>query len=663
MIVALSIDLTGDWGTRVARLLADQAMVVPVAGGGALDVAQRLPVSLVVMNAEPFTAAKLLDYQRLRETAGPVVTVCIGAADVREQMRTDRLHTPDYWLDPEAESAEAQETLTLALEKARLAGQGSSVAATAAPDRPAPATTPGATSPLDHVFRNLLSAMAAGHDVDPLLAAFVDAVAPLAQCAGYCLLWDESGTGTLSVKTSQGLPPELCQHGRLAPTDALTTWYGQNYRALTRQELSRWPEVERAVALGQELDVFRGQVAIPLLPGGRLRGLLLLGEKVIGEAYSAAELETLFTLTGYVTLRLENLQLQAQVRHTQAYMEHSLSGMRCGLITLGPDDHLLVCNPHAAHLLGRKAGELEGADLRVLPAPVGDLLYAARQSPEGAVSGERITLAHCGQHLRATTSTLFGEGGRIIGAVLLLEDTTGAMEDAAAAARQDTIAALTRIIGRIAHEVRTPLTAIKTYAELMTAPDDLQEMARFWRDTVNPELERLDRLITEQVRLVEQPEPQMRLVRLEQIVQEVVAQAVADHPTAPPALKIVGPVSQIVADPGPTQDALSYLVRYLYDRGTSGVGIVVDEQHKDTIPRVRVRLRVNATGEAPDLVEVLDPLAVLQLDDGDLGPAIGQQLVSRQGGAVEAVAGEDYLEFRVSFPVTLVAPPQPTKGE
>jgi nitrogen-specific signal transduction histidine kinase len=660
MIVALTIDLTEEWAARLSRFLADRAMVVPAAGGSALGVAQRLPVSLVVMDAEPPTTEKLLDYRRLCELAGPPVTICLGPTDVREQMRADRLCTPDFWLTPDADSAHLQETLTLALEKAQLADRAA-VVAPAPPDRPAAATGAMASVPLESIFRNLLSAMAGDPDTERLLSACVEAAVQMAQCAGYCLLWDEGG-GDLRVKTCLGLPPELARHGRLAPTDALVTWYGQNCRALTRQELSRWPDAHRAAALGQELDLFRGQVVMPLLPGGQLRGLLLLGEKVIGEPYTTAELETLFALTGYVTLRLENLQLQEQVRHTQTYMEHSLSGMRCGLITLGPDDRIIVCNPYAARLLGRKPGELEGADLRALPSPVGDLLYAARQSPEGAVSGEPIALSHRDQHLRATTSTLFGEGGRIIGAVLLLEDATGAVEDAAAGARQDTINALTRIIGRIAHEVRTPLTAIQTYAELMSSPDDVQELARFWRDTVNPELERLDRLITEQVALVEVPEPQVRQVQLEQVVQQVVDRAREDHPTAPPALRVVEPMPEITADPGPTADALYYLLRYLYDHGTSGVGVVVD-QPKGPARQVRVRLRVTANGECPSAAEILDPLVALQLEDGDLGPAIGQQLVTRQGGTVEAVTGPDYLEFRVSFPVSEATLPQATRGE
>jgi nitrogen fixation/metabolism regulation signal transduction histidine kinase len=336
--------------------------------------------------------------------------------------------------------------------------------------------------------------------------------------------------------------------------------------------------------------------------------------------------------------------------------------MRCGLVTLGADDRLVICNPYAARLLGRTAAELEGADLRALPAPIGDLLHAARQSPEGTVVGEHVALAHRQQHLRVTTSTLLDDDGRGIGAVLLLEDMSEAIEGATAAARQETVHTLTRIIGRLAHAVRTPLTAIKTYAELMADPDDTQELARFWRDTVNPELERLDRLISEQVQLVEQPAPNFQMVHLEHLVERAVERAAEQHRSAPPALKVVPPLPQVVADPGPTLDAFAYLMRYLYDHGASGVGVVVEHQRKGPVPRVRVRMRVRANGVADDPSDILDPLAVLQSDQGDLGPAISKQLVDRQGGAVEAARGDDFFEFRVSFPVTAQQQPDPAEG-
>ena len=655
MIVALTIGLNQQLLGRVTSELADRAMVIPAMVGAAADTAQRLPVSIVIMDVEPLTTGKLLDYRQLRDAHDPV-TLCIGPEDAREQIRSDGLFTPDLWLAPDASAAEVAQALEQAMARAQLNQPQAPAPPLSLAAQPPPSAPPRAElAASDNVWRILVSAMAADSGADRLLDAYVEAAVQMAHCASYCLLWEHPQGGLLTVRSSQGLPAELVSHGRLAASDALARWYRHNSRALTRQELARWPDVQQSQLIAQEMAIFRGEVVIPLLPGGRLQGLLVLGAKIFGEPYAPAELEALFALGGYVTLRLENIQLQEQVRHTQAHLERSLASMRCGIITLGPDQRIQFCNPFAGQLLGLSHSDLEGADVRALPSPIGDYLYSACQSPEAAVVGERVHLVQRRQHLRVTTSTLFDEHGHTAGAVLLLEDVSGAIEDASAAARQETVHALTRIIGRIAHEVRTPLTAIKTYAELMCQPDDQDELARFWRDTVSPELDRLDKLINEQVRLVEQPEPQYQLVRLEEIVQKVVSTAAEEHVAAPPALKVVPPVPRVVADPGPTQDAFSYLMRYLYDKGASGVGVVVEEK-KGPIAKVRVRMRVRANGERPEAAEILDPLTVLQREDGDLGPAIGKQLVDRQGGMVEVGHGEDYFEFRVTFPVNHDAP-------
>jgi len=141
MIVAFAIDLSRDWFERVRDRLADRAMLVPVAAGGAQQAAHRLPASLVIMNAEPLTTAKLLDYRALCEMRAPV-TVCIGPADVREQVRNDALFVPDYWLAPETTLTEAQESLDLALEKTRLRE------AQAAGRRPSRPSCPGTRRPV-----------------------------------------------------------------------------------------------------------------------------------------------------------------------------------------------------------------------------------------------------------------------------------------------------------------------------------------------------------------------------------------------------------------------------------------------------------------------------------------------------------------------------------
>ncbi len=657
MIVALCIGFNPEGQQRLRACWDAQAIIVPVAAGSAAETAARLPVALAAINFEPLTQAVLQDLQQLRQEQSPVI-VGWGPADVREQLRVEGLAACDFWLSPQMDVMEKDLLLTQALQQALLRQQQSGAMAptSVAPFSPRP--EPPALS-RHTLLRDLLATLAANPNLEQLLLAFVQAVSETISCAGYALLWDDPRQKAFTVLTARGLPPELCEFGKLGPTAALVQWYAHSNRPLTRQELVSWPNQLQAVALAQELAIFRAEVAIPLMPRGCLHGLLLLGEKIVGQPYSPAELEELFVLTNYVTLRVENLQWHEQMQQAQAYMERSLAAMRCGLITLGPDQRIALCNPYAAQLLGKTPQELEGADLRALPSPLGDFLYAALMSEENAVVGEQVLLPLQQQRLRVTTCPLWDDRGKSAGAVMLLEDMTSSLQEAAAAARQETVQVLTRIIGRLAHEIRTPLTAIKTYAELMSRPTNWEEMARFWRDTVYPELERLDRLISEQVQLIEPPEPACQFVQLEQLLQQVVATFTQQHPHAPPQLRLPAEIPAVVADPSPTLDAFTYLMRYLYDHGASGVTIQVETVSGEPAPQVEIRFQVRENNFPEDPAQLLDPLAVLQQEEEDLGPAISKQLIERQGGSLQAVHTKEHFAFIVCFPIPETPPPTP----
>ncbi len=651
MLVVLTSDLSSEWIDRVSSQLADEAMVVPAEGtDAALAIVRRLSVSVVIANMNPLTTQKLLGYTRMAEAAADAVFVCVAPNEVKEQIRVEELFVPDFWLDPDARPTEIAEMLSAAMQKA-----GLTAGSAAAPVNPTAAhpVAPIPDQPVsDHeVFRRLMSALAGGRDTDRLLSAYVEAAGELIHCASYCLLWREQDAECLTVKASRGLPPEVVSRGRLLPGDAVASWYHRNCRVLTRDELSDWADAALAADLARELEVFRGRVAVPLMVHGCLDGLLILGEKVIGQPYSSAELETLFVIAGYVGIQLESMQAQAETERTGAYMEQSLLGMRCGVITLGRDQRIVVCNPYAANALQMRRDEVEGADLRCLPSPLGDHLHAAFTSSQAAIHGQKVEIPSLGLCLRVSTSRLLDHDGAPVGSVMVLEDVTAAVSRADQTRQQQRLDMLGQIIQCIAHDIRTPLTAIKTYAQLIDGPRSSQELAGFWHSTVSPELERLDRLINQLVRMVQQPEPNFQLVDLEGVVEEAVKQLSDSDGDKPPLdLQIKTPVPRIVADPTSTREALSYLLRYLQNNG-SPVTVLVQREENDSEASVCVRMRTSGSADHVSGDEILDPLYALQQPDADLGPAISRQIVDKQGGRVEARTENGNIEFRIAFPI------------
>lgn len=668
MLVVLLHKLSAEWVDRITRQVAEQAMVLTAdETGKALDILWSLPISIIVTAMESLTIKRLQDFEQLTQAAPAAVSICLAPQPIIDQIRTEELLTPDFWLRPAAGLAQIAEVVTGALQKATLVGHATQLldASTTGAGGPVSldrtrAEPPGASASggeRPEVFHRLMAGLTGGFDTDGLLRGYVEAVVEFVRCANYCLLWRLDDADHFTVYAAQGLHPQIVEQGRLLPADNLPRWYHHNCRVLTRSELADWPDEAQAAGLARELAVFRGQVAVPLMIEGRLAGLLILGEKVLGDPYSAPELETLFVLSNYVAVQAQNFGLHEQLRRSKAYMERILSGMNSGVITLGPDEQIAICNPCAAEILQLSQKQVAGADLRCLPSPLGDYLYAAFRSPDETVAGQEVAIRGGKLTVRVSTSSLLDDEGVAVGSVMLLEDMTAEIALATERYRRERLDMLTQIVGRIAHEVKTPLTPIITYAELASRGQDDEDLADFWNDTVTPQIARLDELINKLVNMVQQPEPNFELVRPETLVEEAIGQLRAsEHPQELELdLEIDRPVPQIIADPTATREALLYLLHYL--RGPEGapIGVRVTQDGTELGQSVCVSMqRLTPSSTNVPAEELFDPLRALEETGADLGPAASRIIIDNQGGRVAAKSENGQLEFQVIFPATVL---------
>ncbi len=654
MIVVLAAQLISEWTEKIAGLLGEQAMVLEAADPDqALQILRSTPVAVIVSSMESLSRDRLQHYEQMRQAAPAAINVCLTPEPVIEQVRTEELFVPDFWLRPTASAVEVDEVLTAALEKANLVARVAGRSGSAAGPSAGPEDREW-SSPEGQTLQRWLAGLASDFDTDRLLRTYVETVVETVHCASYCLLWQSAASEYFSVYTARGLPAVLIAQARLSPRANLPTWYDHNFRVLTRAELASWSDSDSALALAQELDIFHAQVAVPLMLEGQLRGLLMLGEKVIGEAYSPAELETAFLLSNYVAVQVQSLELHGQLRSSKQYMERILQNMGSGVLSLGPDERVALCNPYAAQILQLSPEEVVGADLRGLPAPLGDYLYAAFKSPADAVTDEEVNITGSQITVRVSTSPLIDDSGATLGSVMLLDDITAQISLATERQRRERLNMLKQLIGRIAHEVRTPLQAIKTYAELTGRQQTGEELAAFWAETVTPQIDRLGKLINQLVQVTEQPEPNFELVRLETITQQAVEELAS--PDGPEAgvldVEIDKPVPRVVADPAATRQAIVYLLQYL--RGQEGAPVYVRvSQNGGDSGGVSVTMeRLTRGGDDVDPEQLFDPFYALQEADGDLGPAVSRQIIDNQGGKIVVKYHNEHLQFQLIFPAT-----------
>ncbi len=656
MIVALLADLSRDWAQQVRRHLGEQAVVLEGRGLEAtLELLQSVPVDLVITQMPSLVSERLAAHEQMAEHAPSAVFLCIGPEEVIEAVRRDQLPAPDLWLRPSASSADWQQTITDAIERTTLRAASGEPEALLRDDASEIARgIQQQLAPTPDVFHHLMVGFSGGFDLHHLLDVYVDSVTQFAHCATFCLLWEQPASACYAIHAQRGLREEVQQAARLSPADALPTWYRRNRRVITATELAGWSNHRTALAIKRELDLFGGQLAVPVTVRGRLAGILILGDKVLGDSYGVAEIETLFAMSNYVGLAAESIELHQELRRAKASTDRIVDTMSAGLITLGLDERITLCNPYAAQVLDLDQREVQGADLRCLPSPLGDLLYAALTDTAGTVSSEDVSIRGGELTLRVSTTALLDEGGNVLGSVMLLDDVTAEIELAQERSESERRDVLTRIVGRIAHEVKNPLTAVNTYAELLDTRGTNRELEEFWRRTVRPEIDHLDDLISNLLRMVEQPPPNLQTARIEDLIHEAVQQLENVHEDVQGLfdVDVAEDLPSVRVDPKPTGDAFRYLLRYVSGPSRSRVHVdlarngAVDGSITVTMRRL-ARQRVNLD---PDTI--FDPLYVIEHLEADLGPVIGHNIITAQDGSVEASEDDGHVIVRVVLPTS-----------
>ena len=651
MILTLLTNLSQDW-LRYARQspLAQTNLLRAASSEAAVELLQSVAADVVVMELPRLTDDRLADLERLRAVSEDALIVCIAADDLIKRARVEGLASPDIWLPASADADQRNGLLASALETAALRTEMRGMQVGLCPPTPVTPSSDGRPPDLDALNR-LMGGLSNGFDLDRLLEAFTDAVSQFSQCAGYTLLW-EAEDGCLRVRHHRGLRAEIVEGGRLCPTDALPVWYRRNRRVLSLAELADWSDQRLAVRVCREMEIFGGQIALPLMVRGRLAGVLMLGEKALGESYSRGELETLFSVTNHVALAAQGVELHTELGRSKAQMESIVESMGAGLITLGTDERIAVCNPYAAEALGLSRTEVEGADLRALPSPLGDMLYGALRSQNGDATSGEVEIRGGRTVLRVSTTRVCDESGQTLGSVLMLDDVTAERELLRERSRRERLDVLTRIVGRIAHEVKNPLTAVKTYAELMTGRREDAQLAKFWSETVLPEIDRLDHMLKNLLRMVEQPEPHVEPAD----VSDLIAQALDVLPMAEELkrqafdLQFAQDLPPVLVDPVPTRDAISYLLSYLAGSKPYPVHVEVAESDPEgSGVMVKMSRRTRENGKF-DPETVFDPLMAMQRLESDLGPVISQKIISNQQGQVDAWHEEGRMMMCVTLP-------------
>ena len=285
---------------------------------------------------------------------------------------------------------------------------------------------------------------------------------------------------------------------RIVPSNSpLPAFLGMIRRPLLRDELGRSWDGDDAHAAVTHLVQLRGDFVLPMFSEYQLIGFIVLGQKLSGDAYFVEDVELLTTITNQAAIAVKNAQLYRQVVLVNEYVENILRTMDSGVVTIDHGGNIVLSNFTAERLTGFSREILATMKVDQLPRALAGQLRATLADGEPRLQ-EEATLPGLGNRrtpLVCSSSALRDDRGGIIGALIVFSDLSSVKALEGEKRRAERLASLGALASGIAHEIKNPLVAIKTFAELLPERFSDSDFRHDFSGVVIREIERIDGLV------------------------------------------------------------------------------------------------------------------------------------------------------------------------
>ncbi len=662
--------------SRLSRALGDRSVFTASTDEEALKTLRVTEVEVIVKDASPPIREVPTFIGRLRGICPNAVVVNVMPPADSSPDYESAAHAADFVLLQPFTARHIQDVLRQAEDKLRLLQEVAAFRSIPHPrvggvgaNGESVLGTDASSHALTQMAKEFAKALAAGFDLPRVLDLFLDAVAEMARPSRSAILLADQAGHQYRVGAYRGLAPHVVEALTLAADSGLPLWLTVEGRLMQVDEAYARPADAAARDIVREMAVLQAVVAIPLISHGELVAILTLGQRITGGAYSRGETEILFNLGTHLATAIRDIRVHHLLQYQKEFNERILARMSNGVITIGPDETVVIMNRRAEEILGMSARDVLAKDLRVLPSPLGDLLFETLTRGR-LVTRAEVQLALRNLPLEVSTYPVMGDGTEPLGAVLVFEDLTAQRQLAMEKRAAEQLQLLTRVVARIADEIKNPLVSINAFMELIGERYDDPSFRQQFSSVVGRDVRRLVQIFDKLAALVNEGDYKRDTMdvraTIEECLIEMGAQALpaangearlltfADestqkHVTA--TLSHEGSSFLVTGDRSMMKKAIAYLVWYLL-RKTPGAEakIAVSISKLETEDRVRITVASrSAEVRAEELRGIFDPIQVVQENLIDVGPCVSQRIVEAQGGRLDAKQGRGEVSFTAAL--------------
>lgn len=251
-------------------------------------------------------------------------------------------------------------------------------------------------------------------------------------------------------------------------------------------------------------------MVIPLISNGRKLGVLNVARSESGTTFNEEDLAKANTLASNLSLAVANWQMLGEIKSASDQITTVFNLLDAAIVTL-KNNKITQKNQGADKLL---EGETYQDVLFNLPRAFSDAVNEVVALAEGGESAQA-------QRVHDSLTWIMKASPLPDGGVLLVvEDVTKAVEVTSELSRVRRLAEIGQMTAAIAHEIRNPLTGIRSAAQMIShAPDQAEELAKM----IEEEAVKLNDLCTQFLDFARPVEPVVSRFDLESLASRLAA--------------------------------------------------------------------------------------------------------------------------------------------
>ncbi|HRZ87799.1 MAG TPA: ATP-binding protein [bacterium] len=345
-------------------------------------------------------------------------------------------------------------------------------------------------------------------------------------------------------------------------------------------------------------------------------------------------------------------------------VESVLGNLGYGTIALNDAGVVVSVSRSAADILHMKQGQILGKEYGILGESFFQVIQCALSRRVSASQDDIVYTTPDGMK-RFLSCTLCdipgGDGSRAVG--LFVRDDTDLVERECAAERTQRLARIGAMTASIAHDIKNPLVALKTFAELFPQKYHDRDFRETFTSIVQNEIRRIDDMVSRLLDYANPKKPRLETVRLDTMITETLSLyslRVTEQRIDIRKGSGLSTAPHLQGDGGQLRRVFNNLILNGIEAMPNGGTLSIDaavksgKDRKNGIMVRHIEILVADTGEGisgRDAEKIFEPFYTTKKNGSGLGLSICKKIIEEHGGTIQVSSGGGGTCFTVRFPL------------